>query len=88
MLEPRLIELLRCPITLRPLHVADRELMAALNVAIEKGDLTNRQGETVTHTVDEALIDEKSEYAVPVCQGMLNLVPDELIPLAQLELHR
>jgi len=85
MLEPRLIELLRCPITLRSLHVADQELLSKLNAAVDRGELTNRLGEAVTRELDEALVDENSEYAVPVYQGIPNLVPDELIPLAQLQ---
>lgn len=84
MLEPHLIELLRCPITLRPLREADQELLSALNQAIERGELTDRLGEVVTRTFDAALVDVESEYAVPVNQGIPNLVSDELIPLKQL----
>lgn len=84
-MERRFIELLRCPVTLRPLHVAEQQLLSELNAAVNRGELTNRLGEPVTREFDEALVDERSEYAVPVFQDIPNLVPDELIPLAQLQ---
>lgn len=84
MLEPRLIELLRCPVTLRALREADQELLSELNAAIDRGELTDRLGEVVTRTLDTALVDLEDEYAVPVYQGIPNLVSDELIPLKQL----
>lgn len=83
-LEPQLIELLRCPLTQRHLIEADPQLLTKLNELMERGRLTNRLGQPLAGGLDGALIDSQREYAVAVFDGIPSLVADNLIPLAQL----
>ena len=48
MIDQTLLDILVCPETKQPLHVADAELVGKVNGAIEAGTVKNRGGDAVT----------------------------------------
>lgn len=81
MIEQNLLDILVCPETKQPLHVADEALLAKLNASIRAGGVTTRGGETVTSPLSEALVREDGGVAYPVRDDIPIMLIDESIPL-------
>ena len=47
-LSKDLLEILACPETKEPVHLAEQELIDQLNARIEKGEVNNRGGKVLT----------------------------------------
>lgn len=85
MIDPKTLEMFRCPITGRALQKAAAPLLAKVQQAIAAGSLENRCGQTVTTAVDDGLVDEQGEWFFPIRGGIITMVPDELISVSALE---
>lgn len=83
-LDPTLLDVLRCPENRGKLHAADRDLVEALNRAIDKRALRDRRGVAVEERLDDALVRDDEKFAYPVRDGIPELLVDEAIPLEQL----
>jgi uncharacterized protein YbaR (Trm112 family) len=81
MIDQTLLDILVCPETKQPLHVADAELVGKVNRAIEAGTVRNRGGETVTEALVEALVREDGSFLYPVRDDIPIMLIDESIPL-------
>ena len=81
MIDQTLLDILVCPETKQPLHVADAELVGKVNQAIEAGTVRNRGGETVTEALVEALVREDGTFLYPVRDDIPIMLIDESIPL-------
>ena len=81
MIDQTLLDILVCPETKQPLHVADAELVGKVNAAIEAGTVTNRGGEAVTEALVEALVREDGSFLYPVRDDIPIMLIDESIPL-------
>jgi len=81
MIDQTLLDILVCPETKQPLHVADAELVGKVNQAIEAGTVRNRGGETVTEALVEALVREDGSFLYPVRDDIPIMLIDESIPL-------
>ena len=81
MIDQSLLEILVCPETKQPLHVADAELVGKVNEAIAAGSVTNRGGEPVTVALAEALVREDGSFLYPVRDDIPIMLIDESIPL-------
>ena len=65
-MDSRLLEILCCPITRRPLHRADERLLAQLNSAIGEGKVRNHGGAEVNQPLSEALVTTDGDLVYPV----------------------
>jgi uncharacterized protein YbaR (Trm112 family) len=85
MIDPELLEILACPETHQPLAMADAELVASLNEAIEAGGLVNVGGASVEGSLDGGLVREDGSIVYPIRDRIPVLLVDEgiALPLAE-----
>ncbi len=81
MIDPQLLEILACPETKEPVKLADDELVASINAAIQNGTLRNRGGETVGEAIDGGLIREDEKVLYPVRDDIPIMLVEEAIEL-------
>jgi uncharacterized protein len=82
-LPPELVELLRCPLTGSPLTRLADIAVAEFNRLIATGNLENRGGRTVTEGLEAAFVNADRSFVIPVRQGIVVMVEDELLPYLQ-----
>jgi uncharacterized protein YbaR (Trm112 family) len=85
MIDPSLLEILRCPETHQALSIAAPELVARINESISTGRLRNNAGEAVNKPIEGGLIREDRRLMYPVIDGIPVMLIDEAIPLDQPE---
>lgn len=83
-MDKRLLELLCCPVTKRPLRPISREQLRALNAAIGAGGVVRVGGEAVAATLADALVREDGQVVYPVDDGIPVLLAEEAIGTTQL----
>ncbi len=79
--KPDLVEILVCPETKQPVHLASGDELAKINARIAGGDLRNRGGSAPEKAFDEALIREDGTVAYPVDDGIPVMLIEESIEL-------
>ena len=77
MISEEFLGLLRCPLTLSTLEIADDELVASLNEQIAAGRLLNRGGGAIDRAMDGGLVDENRTVLYPVHDEIPCLLVDE-----------
>ncbi len=85
MIDKELLEILACPETKEPIHVADQALVDEVNARIERGELTNRGGSKVERKIDGGLVREDRRYLYPIEDEIPIMLIDEAIPLEGIE---
>jgi uncharacterized protein YbaR (Trm112 family) len=85
MIKQELLDLLQCPETRSPLHLADKSLVDRINEVIAAGKLKNRIGEPVEIPVTGGLIPEGGNLLYPIIHDLPVMLADEAIPLDQLK---
>ncbi|HZD04575.1 MAG TPA: hypothetical protein VE173_06645 [Longimicrobiales bacterium] len=81
MIDAELLDILVCPETRQAVRLADEELVARVNAAIEAGTLVNRAGEKPRAPLDGGLIREDGEVLYPIRDGIPIMLVDEAIVL-------
>ncbi len=84
MVHPELLAILVCPENKTPVKLADDQLVARANGAIEKRALKNRAGAVVDAKIDGGLVREDGAYMYPIRDDIPIMLIDEAIPLDQL----
>ncbi len=83
-MDKRLLELLCCPVTKRPLRPISRDQLRALNAAIEAGNVARVGGEPVSLALSDALVREDGQVIYPIDDGIPVLLAEEAIGTTQL----
>ena len=83
-----MLRLLQCPITAQRLVNTRSEIIDRANRLIDDRQLTNRLGDVVEDFFDGGLIDNAGTWLYAVRDGIVCLLADEAIPLAQLDLKQ
>lgn len=83
MIDPKLIELLQCPLDRVELQLADEQLIAQLNDAISQGKLRDASGQPVEAPLDEGLITVDGKRVYPVRGSIPTLIVDQSIVLGE-----
>jgi uncharacterized protein YbaR (Trm112 family) len=78
-LDPKLLEILRCPETKQKLTLAGSEQLAGLNQKIEQGAIQNRAGRVLSGSLSALLIREDQQVAYPVIEDIPVMLLDESI---------
>ncbi len=76
-----LLALIRCPITLSDLSVADSGLLLEINQRIEQREAVNRLGQIIDSPIDAGLVNADRSWLLPVRGKIVVLVADQAIPL-------
>ena len=84
-MDKRLLSILCCPVTHKGLTVAKSDLIAKINMAITAGSLENRDGQTLSVALKEALVTDDGKILYPVNDGIPVLLEGESVTLDQLE---
>jgi len=82
--DPKLLEILVCPITKVSVQVLGKRKLAALNRAIAEGGVKHLGGETVDTPLDEALVTGDGRTVYRVDDGIPVMLEDLAIPTEQL----
>jgi uncharacterized protein len=84
-MDKRLLGILCCPISHKGLALARGDLLKKVNVAIAARRLANRDGETLSEALGEALVTDDGKLLYPVRDGIPVLLESESIGLEQLD---
>lgn len=87
MIDKELLEILACPETKEPVHLAEQSLVDELNARIERGEVLNRGGEKVENTVDGGLVREDRAFLYRIEEDIPIMLIDEAVPLKDLGLQ-
>ena len=80
-LDPRLLEILCCPLTRQPLQMLDGKRLAALNAAIAAGGVKQTDGQALSQPWKEALVTDNGTRAYRIDDGIPVLLADEAVEL-------
>ena len=81
MIDKELLEILACPETKEPVHLADQALVDDLNARIERGEITNRGNQKIDRKIDGGLVRQDGAYLYPIEDDIPIMLIDEAIPL-------
>ena len=83
MIKPDLLEVLRCPVTMQKLALADDSLVGKVNQAIGRGECQTVNGDTASRELEAGLIREDREVLYPIYEGIPMLVAGEGLRLPE-----
>ena len=81
MIDQELLDILACPETKEPVHLADQDLVDRINARIARGEVANRGGTKLEKKIDGGLVREDGAYLYPIDDGIPIMLIDEAIPL-------
>jgi uncharacterized protein len=84
MLDPELLEILVCPDTKAPVHLAEKTLLEKVNRAVAEGSLETRAGEKVGEPLEAGLVRDDGKVLYPIREGIPIMLVDEAIELEKL----
>ena len=82
--DPKLLEILVCPITKVSVRMLGKQKLAALNRAIADGGVKHMDGAAVDVPLDEALVTSDDRTVYRVDDGIPVMLEDLAIPTEQL----
>ncbi len=83
-MDKRLLDILCCPVSRRPLRVATSRELAALNRQIGEGRLVTVADVAVTEPLTEALVTTDGQLVYRIHDGIPVMLPEEGIGTQQL----
>lgn len=81
MIDKELLDILACPETKEPVHLAEQALVNDINARIKRGEVKNRGDKLVEKKIDGGLVREDGAYLYPIDDGIPVMLIDEAIPL-------
>jgi uncharacterized protein YbaR (Trm112 family) len=78
-MDSKLLEILCCPITRRPLNRIDDSLLQQINAAISAGKVRNHGGEQLADPLAAALVTTDGDLVYPVRNDIPVLLEEECI---------
>ena len=87
MIDKELLDILACPETKEPVHLAEQPLVAELTARIERGEVSNRGGDKVEKKMDGGLVREDRAFLYRIEDDIPIMLIDEAISLKDLGLQ-
>jgi len=84
-MDAKLLDILCCPVTLKPLAELPADKLASLNAVIGDGGVSARGGDQVSEPLQGALITDDKRLVYPVRDGVPVLLEEAGIDLASLQ---
>ena len=84
MIDPKLVQMLRCPLDGSKLEIAEDSLISRVNEAIREGNVRDRHDQKVTGALDQGLVSTAGGRLYAIRGGIPTLIGDEAIELSQL----
>lgn len=84
MIDPQLLEILRCPEDRSALTLADPKLVEKVNQEILSGKLSNVGGQPVKKPIDGGILRAAGDLLYPIISGIPVMLHDEAIDVTQL----
>jgi len=81
MIDAKLLNLLCCPESHQPLHLADAALLQSLNQQVTAGSLKNRAGKLLKDKLDGGLVRADKQVVYPIINKLPILLVEEGILL-------
>ena len=81
MIDPKLLEILACPVTHQSLTEAAADVLATINAKISAGGCKNIGGEAVDKELVAALVREDKKLLYPIVDGIPVLLENEGLSL-------
>jgi len=78
-IDGRLLEILCCPITRRPLRELAADDLTRVNAAIAAGKVRNHGGADIAEALEGALVTSEGDLVYPIRQGIPVLLEEECI---------
>ncbi|HEY5624619.1 MAG TPA: Trm112 family protein [Gammaproteobacteria bacterium] len=85
MIDPQMLDFVRCPVTHQSLAVMPGDGLQKLNRLVRQGELKSRDDSLVAAELTEALVTEDGKTAYPVVDGFPMMMEEHGIPLSQLD---
>ena len=84
MIDPKLLNMLRCPIGGETLSLADETLIRSVHDAIDRGEARDRLDQKVNENIDGGLVTTSGQWLYPIRGGIPTLVAEEAICIENL----
>jgi len=84
-LNAKLLEILCCPVSLRPLELLGEQKLMSLNKLINQGLIHTVDGTTVDEPFEQALVTDDGRVIYPIEDRLPNLLPQSGVGTAQLK---
>ena len=85
--DPKLLEILRCPATKQPLSVLSAEQKSQINEQISAGKVRYADGADVDKELEEGLITENGSYVYRIDDDIPIMLQHLSIPTSDIELN-
>jgi uncharacterized protein YbaR (Trm112 family) len=83
MIDHRLLEFARCPISHQSLRMISDEQLKEVNDLIAAGEISNRAGETVTRQLQSAIVTLDEKIVYPIWDNIPAIIPSEAIEIKE-----
>ena len=84
-IDPKLLDILCCPVSKQPVFPLGKERLATVNAAIAAGQVTQADDTVVETTLDEGLITKNKQRIYRIDDGIPVMLEEESIAVEQIE---
>ena len=84
-IDPKLLEIIRCPVTKVSLYIAKQDMIDKVNAEIEAGNIRYADGNVVDKILEEGLVTNTGTTLYRIDSDIPIMLEEKSIPMSQLE---